>query len=275
MTDLVNLVAPWVPDFGLERLSTIPFVEYGDMRVEAVGEPLMAPLVTSPGLIGMGRSDEAITAFSEESAKRNAINDWNTALTGKRRSGSFVHEARTVFDKLHAIIRRKAFLERRIHRFLREHSALVLPAFKKCFFEHYLFLGSDRLTADFILEREAGIPGILVELESPVHRVFRADGDWTAKVTHARGQIAGWERFIRQAPERNAQEEMAFLAGPLQRLVIIGRGVEHSERLVDSRYSDTTVWTYDLLIAEAKARWNNTLEQQYTLLGLPRERPFH
>jgi hypothetical protein len=271
---MLELIRPWEANFTLDRLSATPFVEFGDVRAEVAGGPLLPPVMTSPGLIGWGRSDDAIITYSEESAKRNAIDHWNAALTGEGRSSSFVHEARTVFDKLHAIIRRKAFLERRVHRFLNEHRALVLPAFTKCFFEHDLFLDTERLTADFVLEREAGMPGILVELESPVHRVFRADGDWTAAVNHAKAQIARWVRFIRQAPDRNAQGEMAFLTGPIQRLVVIGRGLEKTQQLFDSRHTDTTIWTYDLMIAEAKARWNNTLEQQYVLLGLPRERPF-
>ncbi|MHA1360764.1 MAG: Shedu anti-phage system protein SduA domain-containing protein [Candidatus Helarchaeota archaeon] len=272
--ELRELLKPWNISFRIEDLGSQSFVQIGDPRVEVVGEPLTPPMMAGRGMIGWGRMEKALPMYTEDSAKRDAVSLWNSALTGEGRSGSFIHQARSVFDKLQAIIRRRAFLERRIHRFINEHRYLVLPPFKQCFFEHFLFLGEEKRKADFILEREAGLPALLIELESPVHKVFRANGDWTTEVNHAKGQIAEWLRFIQQAPDRNASEDLAFLLGPTQRMIIIGRGVEERQKLLDSRFTDTIVWTYDLLIEEARARWNSTVEEQHRLLGLPPERPF-
>jgi len=38
--------------------------------------------------------------------------------------------------------------------------------------------------------------------------------------------------------------------------------------------SDTIFWTYELLLAHARDRWNEELETQYRVLDLPSQRPF-
>lgn len=273
--ELVEFLAPLRPDFGLEQLSRSDFfTQLGDIKIEESGKPLKAAVMFAPGVSAFGSTRRAIEAYTEAAARRAAIDLWNIASTGLGPGASFVEKARGVFDKLHAISRRKAFLERRIHRFINEYRLLILPAFKTCYFEHDLFLLQEKRTADFILARETGMSALLIELESPVHRVLTKTGEWTSQVNHAKAQIADWVRFIQEAPDQNARGEMAFLAGPVQRMVILGRGLEYAEQLRNSRYTDTIIWTYDLLVAEARERWNAILEQQCTLLSLPVERPF-
>jgi hypothetical protein len=267
------MMGNWTFDGSPDNIANRGFAQFS-ARLELVGEPPRPPEISGRELIGWGSVESALTtAYTEEQAKRDAIDLWNAAVTGEP-SQSFIHSTREVFSKLHAISRRKAFLERRVHRFIDAHRGLILPAFKNCFYEHDLVLGDERRRADFIHEREAGLPALLIELESPSHRVFRKNGDLTAEVTHARGQVAEWVRFIREAPGANAKGEMSFLSGPTQALVFIGRGLEHRAKLVETRFTDTIVWTYDLLIEEARSRWNANLEEQYRLLGLPPERPF-
>lgn len=72
----------------------------------------------------------------------------------------------------------------------------------------------------------------------------------------------------------NATGELSFLAGPKQRLVVMGRGLEKRSQLENTRFSDTTFWTYELLLAQARERWNEQLDEQYRLLGLTPQRPF-
>ena len=115
---------------------------------------------------------------------------------------------------------------------------------------------------------------MLIELESPVYNIFRKNGDLTAEANHAKGQIAGWVSFIDQDARTNASGEFSFLAGPKQRLVVMGRGLEDRSRLENTRFSDTTFWTYELLLAHARERWNDQIEAQHKLVGLPPHRPF-
>jgi hypothetical protein len=67
---------------------------------------------------------------------------------------------------------------------------------------------------------------------------------------------------------------LAFLTGEKQGLVIIGRGLGDREQLLETKFGETVVWTYDLLLDEARGRWNANVQEQYRLLGLPPERPF-
>jgi hypothetical protein len=77
-------------------------------------------------------------------------------------------------------------------------------------------------------------------------------------------------KFIDRNPQENAAGPFDFLVGPKHRLVIIGRGLEQRERLLDTRHSDTSVWTYHLLIDQAKRRWATKLNDARQVIGLPR-----
>ena len=98
------------------------------------------------------------------------------------------------------------------------------------------------------------MPGWLIELETPHTKVLRTDGDLTAHANHACQQIGDWVRVIDRNPRLNAAGEFDFLLGDKQRLVVIGRGLEHRKRLLEMRYRDTAMWTYDLLLEQARKR---------------------
>lgn len=57
-------------------------------------------------------------------------------------------------------------------------------------------------------------------------------------------------------------------------MVIIGRGLEHKERLVDTKFDGVVFWTYHVLIEEAKRRLNDQYEAQCRMIGLEGRRPF-
>jgi hypothetical protein len=265
---------PWNTDTAPEQLSRTPFGMFGPLAVTLVGDPLAPAALDERGLIGFGQLSGAEAMFTAESGQKDAIELWNSAVAGLPHSGSFIEQAKGVFDRFDASIRLKAFRERRIHRMLRDHAALLLPAFKRVFFEHELYLGDEVRKADFILEREFGLPGLLIELESPVYTVFRKNGHLTAEATHAHGQILEWVEFIDREPQRNAAGEMAFLLAEKQRLVIMGRGLEQREALLKRKFSDTAFWTYDLLLEQARRRWNDILVEQCRRVGRSELKPF-
>ena len=245
-----------------------------DMTMVNANNPLAIPALENLFLMGWGRKTDFFNAFSLEEAKKDAVNFWNNALEGTKKRASFIQEVRTVFSKFHAIIKRKAFLERRIHRFINEYPIILLPSHKRCLYEQKLVFGEETREADFILEREQGLPAILIELESPVHKVFTKKNDLTAPANHARRQISEWITFIEKDPVRNASGYTSFLTGPKERLVVIGRGLENREQLIDTKFDGVTFWTYSMLLEEAKNRLNNQIVSQYKLLGLDEKRPF-
>ena len=272
--DLVDVLAPWEPSFAPTDLRNIPFFLIGETYGIEANNPLAAPVLDDPSITAYGDLAAALAHFTPENAKSEAISLWNNVLSGGGAERSFIRGANAVFGKFRAIIKRKAFLERKIHRFLEGHACLLLPAFRRFLYDHPLYLGDEVRKADFILEREAGTPPFLVELESPVHKVFRKNGELTAQANHAISQIAEWVAFIDKDAKRNAAGDFAFLAGPKLRLVVIGRGLEHRQRLLDTRFRDTTIWTYELLLDQAKSRWNDQIAEQYRVLELNPIRPF-
>ena len=66
----------------------------------------------------------------------------------------------------------------------------------------------------------------------------------------------------------NCVGEMVFLTGPKERLVVIGRGLECEEAMRETKFGNNKVWTYDLLIQEAKNRWNKIIIDQCKVVGI-------
>ncbi len=246
----------------------------GGLLVVPVDNPIEPPAHEDRSIIGWGNVDQAAGALTLERARFDAVNLWNEATVRVQKTGNFVQETRNIFRKFQAIIKRRAFLERRIHRFLKEQARILLPSHRRFLFDHELRCGNEVRKADFILEREAGLPALFIELESPIHKVFQKNGEFTKEVNHAKHQIAEWISFIERESNINASGEMAFLAGPKQRLVVIGRGLEVREKLLNTKFTDTIIWTYELLLEEARTRWNDEIETQYGIVGLPKQRPF-
>jgi len=250
------------------------FLLISELSIVEVDNPIAPPVLDSRNMFGWGRKRGLLNSFLPTKAKEQAIDLWNKSLLPEAGEGNYIHNVTSILRRFSSIVRRKSFIERRIHRYINTHRDVLLPVHKKCYYEHRLFFEEDYRDADFILEREQNLPAILIELESPVHKVFTKSGDLTAAVNHARNQISEWIKFINNNLARNASGDLDFLRGPHQRLVIIGRGLEHSELLKDTKYNDTIIWTYDLMISEAKAMLNKALSNQYRLLNMKEIHPF-
>lgn len=272
--DVNKLLAPMT--YGGTPLSNLAedfFMLVGDMVVTG-NNPLLPPALDSRFLMGWGRRSGFDKTFNIEKAKEESIDLWNKRLIDKASSASYVSEVNNILYRLQAVIKRKTFLERRIHRFVCQYKHLLLPPHKRCLYEHILYRGTESRKADFILEREQGLPPILIELESPVHPVFTKNMELTAPANHARQQISEWVSFIDSDAVNNASGELNFLTGTKERLIIIGRGLEHKERLIDTKFDGVVFWTYDIFIEEVKHRLNDQYASQCQMVGLEIRKPF-
>lgn len=259
----------------LEQMGPDDFTVFSDLKMLVDGNPLVPPLLNDPSLFGFGREKGFANSFSIDRAKEDSIGFWNSAKESIVSSTSYVVEVQKVIDRFSSIVKRKSFLERRIHRFLEKHGDFLLPPHKRRLFEHCLNDGAELRKADFILEREDGMPALLIELESPTHSLLTSKNDLTAPITHACGQIADWVRIIDGDAVNNASDDLSFLRGHKDRLVIAGRGNAYKSILLSKRFNGTTIWTYDLLLEQAIQRLNSTYASQCALVGLEEKTPFH
>ena len=250
------------------------FIYFSDMCLFSASNPLVPPAFDNRALIGWGRTKGLEKTFNNMKVKEDSIDLWNKRILKGTNSSSYIREVNIILEKLQAMIKRKSFLERKIHRFIHEHSNILLPPHNKCLFEHVLYRREEKRKADFILEREQGLPPLLIELENPTHKILTKSLDLTAQSNHARQQISEWVSFIENDPARNASGDNYFLTGPKERLVIIGRGLEHKEKLIDTKFDGVVFWTYNILIEEAKKRLNEQYARQCELVGLNATKPF-
>lgn len=241
-------------------------VWFGDPRLEKKDEPLLPPAFAPRGVVAFMSDDAAVDeTLSEESAARSIAEHWTRVEFGLERGTSAYLQMDLVFKRFSALISRRAWKERRIHRYINQHRFL-LPPYKRCFYEHEIRANGETRIADFILEREAAFPALLIELESPLNRLFRADGELTREANHAREQIREWAEMIDDEPA-NRSGDMTFLRGPKQRLVVQGEGLQLIERMRSSANADTVVWTYDMLLKEARERVHAQFLQIYLATG--------
>lgn len=268
--ELQALVTPFQVLGNIKSLPQSGFAaELSDVYIYTEDHIHAVPALEFNGMIRIATADMIPIVFSDQQAKTDALNYWSNALTALPKDKPFMENLGAAFTKFYHLLDRQAFKERRIHRFINGHSKILLPNHKKHYFEHRLYNNKGEWrTADFILEREIGQPPLLIELESPHHQVFRQDGKLTSPTNTAREQIDEWVRFIDENPN-NTAPPMDFLRGPKQRLIVIGRGLEHLEKMRQRVYTDTLVWTYDLLAQEAKDNWNGFITEQSRMLGIP------
>ena len=229
------------------------------------------------GLIAFFTKQSGLEMLTPQNAKSNAFDMWNHCQYNFPQKTSFVDHLNSIFTTFNNIIKRKAFFERRIHRYINEYASFLLPAHKSCHYECVLLLDDEQRKADFILERETGLPPILIELENPSNALFKKNLEPTAEAQHARNQICEWERFIKENPN-NTKDQMSFLKGTLEKLVVIGKGLENLDTMKAFKYSDTAFWTYDLLLYEAIDRCNKAIFDQCKAIGIGKPnliRQFH
>lgn len=216
-------------------------------------------------IFGIIPSDQFFDLFSKEKAKERVIKEWNDFNKIIDTNYSFVYNLKKIFDKLELMLNDHDFTERKLHRYIKEHARYILPAHKNCYFEHALYLSGEKRVADFILEREEGLPPMLIELENAFQPVFKKNQESTQYTNHAKEQISEWVQYIEENSE-NAKNEMQFLTGTKEKLTIIGRGLNNDVK--KQKYNNSMIWTYDILIKEAKDRWNKIIEDQCKTIGL-------
>lgn len=248
--------------------------EFLDAVLTSADDSFIPPIVLNDSLIFVGGDIGFLSYFNEYRAKQNAIGMWSSCeQLDNSLPKSYVLHVNNVLSTFESVIDGE-FVERRVHRFLYKHHDLLLPPHSVCHYEHDLILNDDKRTADFILQREHGVSALLVELESTKHKVFTKTYDLRAEVNHAKTQIADWIRFIDDDPTTNASDEFSFLRGPKDRLVIIGRGLDDKDRLIETKRQDTLIWTYDMLLENAKNSLNERYLNNCKILNLPVCRPF-
>ena len=270
--EIKQATSPVEFDFDLNNITDEYGMVVSDIQVIKTSsiDAINALPIVDGATVAIVREDLFFITFSPQQAKEYSLNKWNNLDNQLNNKYSFVNNLNVIFVKFANIIKRKSFLERRIHRFINAHRQYILPSFKKCYFEHSL-VNEDEVEvcrADFILERETGFPPLLIELENPIHPVFTKRKDLTWQTNHAIKQITDWIRIIKSV-SRNVEGEMEFLSNlKMDQLVIIGRGLDNIEEMKNTKFSNALIWTYDLLILEAKRRWNELIIDQCRSIGL-------
>lgn len=120
-------------------------------------------------------------------------------------------------------------------------------------------LGLEHVT-DFVIGR-LDDEYILVEIEKPQDAIFTGADDFTAKFTHAYGQVLGFQEWI-DAHGEYARSRMPGISSPKGVLIIGMRDELSAEQIaklkrlnINSR--SITVFTYDDLIRKAKDLYQN------------------
>ena len=80
--------------------------------------------------------------------------------------------------------------------------------------------------------------------------------------------------MIQKNPNENASGKFNFLLGKRDHLVIAGRSTDRKSKILDKNYGNTTVWSYDDFIDQARNRLNDSYISQCQILGIDEITPF-
>jgi hypothetical protein len=149
--------------------------------------------------------------------------------------------------------------EETLQQYLRDNPILICPA--NIGFWPKLDLGARN--TDFVF-REAVGDYLLVELERSTHRLFNRDGQTSAQLNHACGQIVDWKRYL-EDNLRSVQAEKGLLGISVnpKSLVVIGRSDlltdENRRKLttLENQHSKLKIMTYDDVYETTKALAEN------------------
>jgi hypothetical protein len=162
--------------------------------------------------------------------------------------------------ELDALLATDQVKEEQFQQFLSLHPEVIVPGYKKV--KPKLAFGSR--ISDFVFEDATG-NYLLVELENPSQELFNKAGHYSSKLTHAKGQVDDWLRYI-QDNKATVERELGLLgiSNNPAALVVIGRShmlsVENRRKMqLDT--SKTEVITYD----DLRSRFIKTVEN---LLGM-------
>jgi hypothetical protein len=144
--------------------------------------------------------------------------------------------------------------EEPLHQFIKKHPELLCPTAEKSWSK----LPFGNWVSDFVF-RETPNDYLLVEIEAPIHELFRKDGQQRQEVTHAIKQISDWVEFIEN--NKDLVESTLGLTGIStnpRRLVVIGRssGLTDENRRaivsIQNAQPKLRILTYDDVLAAAR-----------------------
>jgi hypothetical protein len=156
--------------------------------------------------------------------------------------------------------------EEELHRFLVEHPVLLDPFVTELRTKHEL--GDDFIT-DFVVRRMNN-EYMVVEIENSTDKLFNNDGSFTADLMKAIAQVRDFQAWLGDNIAY-AQTKLPHIRRP-EGLVIIGRRLDLTpimqKRLSEENFSrrgHIKVVTYDDLLAQAKAVYQNALDRPLVL----------
>jgi len=151
--------------------------------------------------------------------------------------------------------------EEPVHQFLKDHPELLCPTFES----KWSKLPFGNRVSDFVF-REAYRDYLLVEIEAPIRKLFRKDGQQRQELTHAINQIADWTQYV--ADNKNTVEQKLGLVGissTPRALIVIGRSASLTEEnrrklaTIEGQLNKLRILTYDDLAATARANLERIL----------------
>ena len=167
-----------------------------------------------------------------------------------------------IVDEFGILLERTDTTEEQLQQFLTRHPEVISPGYKRVLPKQAL--GAH--VTDFIIEERTG-EYLLVELESPTRRLFTSSGHEAADLTHARGQIHDWVRYIQDnKPTVERELKLTGISASPRALIVIGRAVKLSaanRRKLQVGTDKTEIYTYD----DLKEKFSGTVESFVGLLG--------
>jgi len=164
--------------------------------------------------------------------------------------------------------------EEPVHQFLKQHPELLCPTndrywSKLPFGDKVEFRKQrnkkQRKVSDFVF-REPYNDYQLVEIEAPIRKLFRKNGQQREELTHAINQIMDWIQYIANNKQR-VEEELGLIGistNP-RSLVVIGRSASLTEEnrrklaTLQAQQNKLRILTYDDVIAAARANLERLL----------------
>jgi hypothetical protein len=115
---------------------------------------------------------------------------------------------------------------------------------------------------------------LLVEIEHPAHRLFLGDGHASRELTHARGQLQDWKRYI-EDNLATVQRELGLvnISTNPRGLIVIGRsaGLDREDRrklvTMENESPKVKVLTYDDVLDVGRAVVGNVLGPLWNVVG--------
>lgn len=207
-------------------------------------------------------SNKAPGQFTAQNASREAHHDVASVLAAELMSlrPDEVHEApaklKKVLEAFEELLNAEPS-EEAVQQYLTENPVLLDPTALSVKAKHRL--GSEYVT-DFVVQRSQG-DYELVEIEPPSMRLFNANGDPSARLSHAQKQVEDWREWVAENVSY-ARQSMPDVTEPRGRVVMGRRShlTQQTERALRRRNQELhhlTVETFDDLIRRLRQTVKN------------------